>query len=374
MLLALDRTGTLDGFRDALQQVARAPEVTTLLVLAANGNDHVPATTDPILRAVGKPVYGGVFPQIVHGREHLERGTLVVGIADRVHATILRDTSDDAVDLDAGVRGAIDPAAADPMLLVLVDGFSRRIVELVNALFQEFGLTVNYIGGGAGSLSMVQKPCLFTGDGMLMDAALLLQVSRPNGVGVSHGWQVVSEPLKVTRAEHTTVLELNHEPALDVYRRIVEPMCGRPFGADDFFEVAKGFPFGIRKLDSEVVVRDPIVVAPGGGLVCVGEVPEGSFVHVLRGESSRLIGAARSAGELARTGLGAGATPKLRVLIDCISRVLFLGDEFTAELAAVDTGDAPMIGALTLGEIANNGSDFLEFYNKTAVVGLFAAA
>ncbi|HEY8905633.1 MAG TPA: FIST C-terminal domain-containing protein, partial [Rhodoferax sp.] len=58
--------------------------------------------------------------------------------------------------------------------------------------------------------------------------------------------------------------------------------------------------------------------------------------------------------------------------IDCISRVLFLGPDFPKEMVAVNTGQ-PLIGALTLGEIANNGSDFLEFFNKTAVVGLIDA-
>jgi hypothetical protein len=61
------------------------------------------------------------------------------------------------------------------------------------------------------------------------------------------------------------------------------------------------------------------------------------------------------------------------ILIDCISRVLFLGKEFEKEIQAVYQEDIPLIGALTLGEIANSGRDYLEFYNKTAVVGCMEA-
>ena len=372
MKLALDRTGTLDGFRDALYSMVADPDVTTLIVLAADGNGHVPSTTDPILRACGKPVWGAVFPQIVMGHEHFERGTIVLGVGDVVRATVIECTSDPDTDLDAGVADAIDPSVTGSMLMVLVDGMTRRATALINALFLNFGLTVNYLGGGAGSLSLRRKPCLLTSDGMREDAAILLQLARPNGVGVAHGWEVVSEALKVTRAEHNTILELDHEPAFAVYRRLVAPMCGRDFDAATFFAVAQAYPFGIRKLDGEVVVRDPILVGDGGGLVCVGEVPEGGFVHILHGDAGRLIRAARNANERAVVSLGAGHAPRLRVLIDCISRVLFLDARFTDELAAIDDGTAPMVGALTLGEIANNGSDFLEFYNKTAVVGIFA--
>ncbi len=46
------------------------------------------------------------------------------------------------------------------------------------------------------------------------------------------------------------------------------------------------------------------------------------------------------------------------------------GNDFSKELAVVSTPDRPLIGALTLGEIANSGKDYLEFYNKTSVVGI----
>ena len=54
-----------------------------------------------------------------------------------------------------------------------------------------------------------------------------------------------------------------------------------------------------------------------------------------------------------------------------MTRERFLGDSYGDELAALVTPNTTLIGALTLGEIANSGKDLLEFYNRTSVVGLF---
>jgi hypothetical protein len=285
----------------------------------------------------------------------------------------VHDLSDASVPIAPQIAKAIAPDATNGLMLLFVDGFAKRISALIRALFEEFGVENNYIGGGAGSLSMQQKPCLFTNGGMLQDAAILLHLEWPSGVGVSHGWDIISEPLSVTSAQHTTIKTLNYELAIDVYRRIVEPVAGRPVAADDFFDVAKGHPFGIRRLDSDVIVRDPLILTPEGHLQCVGEVPEGAFVHVLRGNTQSLVAAARRACELAQQSFPAGHIPRFRFVIDCISRSLFLGEDFSIELAAIDDG-LPMVGALTIGEIANSGREFLEFYNKTAVVGLIATS
>lgn len=371
MIIDIDRSGTLEGFEAVLQRVAAHPEVSTLLVLAADANDHRPANTDAILQRVPKPLYGGVFPALVWGRELLDRGTIVIGSKKPAHTTVVHSLSDPSQSLAAQVTDAVMQDAEGALLFVFVDGFSRRIAALVRALFEEFGLENNFIGGGAGSLSMQQKPCLLTNHGMQEDAAIILQLQWPSGIGVSHGWEIISEPLKVTAAEGTTIRELNYEPAITVYRRIVEPVAGKAVTTDGFFDVAKGFPFGIRKIGSEVIVRDPLFLTPDGALVCVGEVPEGAFVHVLRGESERLIQAARAAGDLATAAFDRTRKPAFRFLIDCISRSLFLEQRFGEELAVLDDG-LPMLGALTLGEIANSGHEFLEFYNKTAVVGLIA--
>ena len=107
----------------------------------------------------------------------------------------------------------------------------------------------------------------------------------------------------------------------------------------------------------------------GESLVCVGEVPEGSFVSVLHGDAESLLKGAVRAEEIARESFPAKAAPRALFLADSVSRALFLEDDFPRELAAL-AGPEPLFGALTVGEIANNGREYLEFYNKTAAVAI----
>ena len=368
MKVELERSGTIAGFADVLQRMAATPGVAALLVFACDDNGHTPDNTDAVLRALPLPVLGGVFPQIIHGTEHLARGTLVVGLSEAPRLTVIRNLSDPALDLDAALAVAVDLEQPESTLFVLVDGFARRISGLIGTLFDHYGLELNYLGGGAGSLSLVQKPCILTNEGLLQDVAIIGQSAVRSGIGVAHGWNTISEPIKVTRADRNTILELNYRPAFEVYKEVVAPHAGADIRPDNFFGIAKAYPFGIRKMGAEVIVRDPLMVGEGGALVCVGEVPEGCFVHILNGNPDSLVAAARAANALAREAYGGAG--QFKVFIDCVSRVLFLEDGFSQELAAVADG-TPTVGALTLGEIANSGRDYLEFYNKTAVVGLF---
>jgi hypothetical protein len=153
----------------------------------------------------------------------------------------------------------------------------------------------------------------------------------------------------------------------------VEHAAGRRFTDENFFELAKCYPFGINRLGGEKIVRDPIKLREDGALVCVGEVPAESFVDILTGDVPSLTNAARKALALSEDAYRGPADQKIVLFMDCISRVLFLGEEFEQEIEAVYQENVPLIGALTLGEIANSRRDYLAFYNKTAVVGCLEA-
>lgn len=365
------------AFASALQQAGQRDDIHAVLVLAADGNAWTPENLDAVLRASPLPVLGGIFPQIIHGQRNHTQGAVLVLLKNPVEWACIPHLSQPDADYDTPLAALADEWAeySSPAThLVLVDGLATCIASLIEAVFANFGLSCRHLGGGAGSLSFQQKPCLITPKGLVMDAALLVRLPVRSGVGVSHGWQPISEPYKVTQSHKNLVQQLEWKPAFTEYRRVVEAHSGQAFNDHNFFDLAKSYPLGISKLDAEVVVRDPLMLRDQQAMVCVGEVPEGASVRILNGTPETLIQAARQAAELARADYAhTGAdTVCLGLFIDCISRVLFMGERIREELAAV-SGDYPLVGALTLGEIANSGEDFLEFYNKTAVLGLLSS-
>ena len=370
MKIKVDKTGTVDGLQKSIQDVMAHDGVQALLILACDANEFTPETVDDILTNLSAPVIGGIFPEIIHGREKLSRGTIVAGLPQPVNAQIIPGLSDAAVDYSQIIDEKFPHTGQAQTMFVFTDGLSTRIGDLVDSLFEIFGLEINYVGGGAGSLSFQQKPCLFTNQGLIQDSAVLGLAEINSGIGVSHGWQSISGPYKLTGVEHNVIKALDGQPAFAVYRQVVEKASGQTFTEDNFFAIAKGYPFGINRAGAEKIVRDPIAVGEDGALICVGELPAEGYVDILSGSKESLVHAAQTAVANGRAAYDGQASEQCALFIDCISRVLFLEDEFTAELDAVYDENTPLIGALTLGEIANCGDDYLEFYNKTAVVAV----
>lgn len=356
---------SLDLLRAGLQSLDQDPAVGAIWVFAADAEGYTPEALDPVLRSLSKPVFGGVYPQLIWGAQRFERGAALVGLGCPLQLTVIERLSALSDEPDARLRHAIpENLPANSCVSVAVDGLSSGIARFITQLFNEHGTVQPYFGGGAGSLSLQPKPCVITPQGLLQDAAVVVTLPLQAGLGVSHGWRIISEAFKVTALDRNRIIELNHRPAMEVYSEILASQGAPAFGPDNFFDIAKGYPFGLRRLGGEIIVRDPIQVRPDGSLVCVGELPPEAFVHVLEGSPDALVAAAAQARADADSKV---PEPEQRVFIDCISRVLFLQDEFGAELAAV-AGHQAVVGALTLGEVAGDLGGFLEFYNKTAVV------
>ena len=371
MLIEIDKTGTVEKLADMLEKVSSDSRVESILILSCDENGFIPQETDPVLKAQTLPIFGGIFPQIICGRETLKKGNIVAGLFDRAEISKIPNLSDMSVDYEEIIEENITDLDAKTAF-VFVDGLAKRINSLIESLFDIYGLEFNYIGGGAGSLSMEQKPCLFSNDGLIADSAFIALIKSESGVGVSHGWTEVEGPFKVTEVDRNSIISLDWKPAIEVYSEVVEAHAGCKLDDSNFFDIAKSYPFGIDRLGAEKIIRDPLMLGPNNSLVCVGEVPEGSFLYIMTGDTESLVEAAKNALTLSEESLEFPPEDNTIFFIDCISRVLFLEEKFTRELEAVSDGQTPLIGALTIGEIANNRKDYLEFYNKTSVVGVLS--
>ncbi len=367
---------SVEAFEKKLHGIYEQTQASTVLVFAADENNWTAEALNPVLLQAKTSVLGGIFPQIIYAQQNYSKGVVFVALQSAVEWASLSGLSDITNNFDRQLEPLAEHWEAMPVpaiQLVLVDGLSTCISAMIDALFMNFGLVNNVIGGGAGSLSFMQKPCLLTPKGMLMDATLLVRLPLASGVGVSHGWQAISQSFKVTSSEKNCVKQLDWKPAFAAYQQVVEAHSGQEFNADNFYDLAKFYPFGVNKLDAEMIVRDPLMLSTDQAMVCVGEVPEGSFVRILNGTEESLLAAAAEACKRAQAAhrQQTDHPVQLGCFINCISRVLFEGDHLKNEIAKV-SGDYPLFGALTLGEIANSGKDYLEFYNKTAVLGLLS--
>lgn len=316
--------------------------------------------------------FGGVFPAVVSGDQKNEKGAIILALPSLARPLLITGLSSGNMTFpDFGeLSNTLDRQYT---ALVFVDGLTANISLFLQGLFSSLGNAVHYAGGGAGSLTLKQKPCLFTNEGFFEDAAIVAFIKLRSNLCVRHGWEKIMGPIVATKTDKNTVIELNWENAFEIYRRTVEEAAGKKFTEDNFFDIAKGYPFGMLTEGAEDIVRDPIAVNARGELVCVGEIPENAVLNIMKGEDSSLLQAANQAAEACLQDLGSGKV-HANLVFDCISRSLFLKD-FSKELKLIQnqiisksTGNIP-VGALTIGEISSYGQKYLEFFNKTVVIG-----
>ena len=310
-------------------------------------------------------IAGGVFPMVIYQGQHADDIVILKKITSGLNPAIIEGVGKGVTDHDF-------PELIDSIesCIVLLDGLMLNIPDFLSALFGKYWNKLNYIGAGCGSLSLQQTPCVFNNKGLFQDAALLIFSESKCNLGVKHGWKKIAGPFVANKTDGNKIIELNWRPAFEVYKEIVEEYTTARFESTDFFHISKGFPFGIYKEGKEDVVRDPIAIDENGAIVCVGGISQNVSLNILKGEDVKLIESAEQAA------VEAASNDSIRdlLVVDCISRVLYLNDRFKDELVVVQkqlNNQVELEGVLSIGEISSDKSGYLELYNKTIVVSAF---
>ncbi|MFN3487520.1 MAG: FIST signal transduction protein [Emticicia sp.] len=306
-------------------------------------------------------IFGGIFPTIIQDTTNHFDGILVIKmpyVRDVIKFSAKDESTFKTINSLDGINSAI----------LLIDAMIPETDSLLRRIYGLLNNKINIFGGGAGFLTLQQKPCLFTEEGIFEDGAVLALLEKESKIGVKHGWEVFAGPFIANSTEKNIIKELNWRPAFEVYKEVIEANSDNVFSDTNFFEIAKTFPFGIRKEGLEYIVRDPFTTNEAGELVCISEIPENSMLQILTGDPEKLIAAAK---EVANETFNSQNGETCLLVFDCVSRVLYLDERFEDELAVMKdvykSKSGQIRGVSTLGEIASSGMGFVDFYNKTIV-------
>ena len=366
MIKSIVKSTDKNTLQDSLHQIVTIEEVQSVILYIGENFEFNSEEITKQLKSYEKTIIGGVFPEVILDGQRSSNSAIMLGLPHPMSYIVIDEFSDNNNILPKVTDGLKDHADENSTFFVFIDALVRNKTQLFDNLYNYYGSIPNYLGGGAGTLKFKPTPCVVTNEGVLEGAAIVAAIPQKINIGVAHGWSPISKPLKVTEVSNNEIISLDWKPVMEIYQSIVEEHSNAKFDYEDFFNCVKSYPIGIKKLNDNMTVRDPFKTE-NGRLFLLDDIEEGSYVQVLYGNIDTLIEAASTARQKAEK---VSSTTDNTIIIDCISRGLFMGDEFKKELQKLDPL-SNSFGALTLGEIANNGDEYLDVYNKTAVVGIF---
>jgi methyl-accepting chemotaxis protein len=262
--------------------------------------------------------------------------------------------------------------------LLLLDPLSGTGEEATLAAGSLLGPAVPLAGGAAGDDLHMTRTELACGRDSASDAVVVALIfsRKPLGLGVCHGHEPLSGPLRVTKASGNVVRELEGRPAWDVWLERTKEHArqqGRDLGAlkkEDEGAYLLAYEAGLAT-GSAYKIRAPLSRSGDGSISFACGIAEGAVLRITQSNPEKQIESARTAAQRAREQLGGPAAGAL--VFDCICRNLILGDRFETAVRAMSTelGNVPIAGFETYGEIALAAGDMSGFHNTTSVVLAF---
>lgn len=257
-------------------------------------------------------------------------------------------------------------------VFVVSDGLKVNGTDLVKGISEQLPDDVTLTGGLAGDGPHFSKTVIIEPDGTVatesVAAIAFYGESLQIGFGSRGGWDSFGLDRLVTRSEENVLFEIDGQPALDLYKSFLGDK------AKDLPSSGLLFPLSMR--DSED--RAPVVRTILGineeekSLTFAGDIPEGSFVRLMKANTDRLINGAEEAAVVARN--GKVESPEFALLVSCVGRKLVLKQIVEEEVECVsEVLNKPIItGFYSYGEIAPfNQNALCELHNQTMTITTF---
>jgi hypothetical protein len=257
-------------------------------------------------------------------------------------------------------------------VFVVSDGLHVNGTDLVNGMREVLDAHVSITGGLAADGSHFSRTVIVEPDGTVAAESVaaigFYGDSIAIGFGSRGGWDSFGLDRLVTRSTDNILYEIDGQPALDLYKSFL--------GDQAKHLPSSGLLFPLSMRDSEdkaPVVRTILGVnEEQKSLTFAGDIPQGSFVRLMKANNDRLINGAEEAAEAALE--SQDSSPEFAILVSCVGRKLVLKQITEEEVECVSEvlGKPAMTGFYSYGELAPfNRDTSCELHNQTMTVTTF---
>ena len=346
------------------------PQGGVLVFVAENNIDHV-APLQKYLNNIGYPLIGAVFPELIVDGKLKKEGVLLIHF-EKMPSHCITPISHNSSALNPTLNDIttclnIDIDDSEQSLFMIFDSMVPNISTIIDETYLIVGDTVNYMGVNAGSETFQPINCLFDNKQFIGDAVLCMLIPQHSGAIVEHGYTNPDNTISATSTTGNRISSIDWRPAFEVYQELARDYYDVEINEENFYENAVHFPFGIMRMDGEMLVRIPVAIEDDGSILCVGEVPENSVLTLLKAispDSSKTVDTLVE---------NMSCLPETTILtFYCAGRRMHLGDAALNELSLLNNKliNKNVIGALSLGEIGGSKQSGYPLFHNAALVSI----
>jgi hypothetical protein len=270
---------------------------------------------------------------------------------------------------EAGVRlaGTLPPDGLRHVFL-LSDGLAVNGSDLVEGISAIFPADVTVSGGLAADCFRFRATHVWCDGPPVQSTVVALGLYGDRlrvGLAASTGWDTFGLDRLITKSRKNVLYEFDGRSALALYKQYLGEATILP-------SQALHYPLSLRVGNAQERVMRTIIAVnePEQSLTFAGNVPEGAYARLMRGNIEHLIDAAAEAAAASVRALN-GVAPQLAVLVSCNGRRPVLKQRIEEEVEAVSEAlgpDTAVTGFYSYGEVTPVGTGRAQLHNETMTV------
>ena len=259
-------------------------------------------------------------------------------------------------------------------VFVLSEGLHVNGSELVKGMRECLPAGITVTGGLAGDGADFKNTYVLSKNGELLEKAITAVGFYGDAININYGsyggWDPFGVERKVTSSKANILYSIDNQPALELYKSFLGE------NAQHLPSSGLLFPLSLRtKEDEQPVVRTILAVNEADqSITFAGDLPEGSYVRLMKANTERLIQGAVKAAEITRKGMKTDRA-ELAILVSCVGRKLVLKQLVEEEVEGVYRSFGEGLcstGFYSYGEISPfSDNTACELHNQTMTLTVF---